>query len=260
MVIWNLLATAIAAVILLVDTLIMASFGILVGPIPPRGNWTLRGARWWARIIIAGAFVRLRCEDRERVPRDTPVVFMANHESWIDIPALLSAVPVQVRFLAKKSLFRVPFLGWAMSAMTFIPVDRTNRREAIRSFEEAGQRICTGRSVLLFPEETRAPSRELLPFQRGGFLIAIKAGVPIVPIGLEGAGRCLPKHSYLLRPGTVTVRFGAPIPTIGRGVTDKDELMAEVRAAIETLRGNLPVGGAVDRAGAKSAESEVHGE
>ena len=84
--------------------------------------------------------------------------------------------------------------------------------------------------------------------------------MPIVPIGLEGAGRCLPKHSYLLRPGTVTVRFGAPIPTIGRGVTDKDELMAEVRAAIETLRGNLPVGGAVDRAGAKSAESEVHGE
>jgi len=174
------------------------------------------------------------------VPQDTPVVFMANHESWLDIPALLVAIPGQVRFLAKKSLFAVPFLGWAMRAMGFIPVDRENRREAIRSFEEAAQRIRAGRSVLVFPEETRTPTGELLPFQRGGFLIALKAQLPIVPVGLQGPRKILPKKHYLLRPGTIVVRFGEPVLTAGLGVTAKGTLMEEVRAAVDALRRGMP--------------------
>ena len=227
------------------NTVVFGTYGALVGFIPPRGDWTLVGARCWARGVLLGGFVRLRREGRERVPRGEPVVFMANHESWLDIPALLAAIPVQVRFLAKKSLFKVPFLGWAIAAMGFIPVDRENRREAVRSFEEAAARIRRGRSVLLFPEETRSMDRNLLPLQRGGFLIAIKAGIPIVPVGIEGAGRCLGKHNYLIRPGTVTVRFGDPIPTAGRGVTEKVVLMERVRAEIERLRGNSGAAGAV---------------
>ncbi|HQU33765.1 MAG: hypothetical protein B7Z68_07690 [Acidobacteria bacterium 21-70-11] len=220
------------------NTVVFGTYGALVGFIPPRGDWTLAGARWWARGVLLGGFVRLRHEGRERVPRGEPVVFMANHESWLDIPALLAAIPVQVRFLAKKSLFKVPFLGWAIAAMGFIPVDRENRREAVRSFEEAAARIRRGRSVLLFPEETRSMDGNLLRLQRGGFLIAIKAGIPIVPVGIEGAGRCLGKHNYLIRPGTVTVRFGDPIPTAGRGVTEKGVLMERVRVEMERLRGN----------------------
>ena len=226
------------AVLGVANTVVVGTYGVLVGFIPPRGDWTLSGARWWARGILLGGFVRLRREGSERVPRGEPVVFMANHESWLDIPALLAAIPVQVRFLAKKSLFKVPFLGWAISAMGFIPVDRENRREAVRSFEEAAARIRGGRSVLLFPEETRSTDGNLLPLQRGGFLIALKAGIPIVPVGLEGAGRCLGKHNYLIRPGTVTVRFGDPIATAGRGVTEKGVLMERVRVEIERLRGN----------------------
>ncbi|OYW05757.1 MAG: hypothetical protein B7Z61_05075 [Acidobacteria bacterium 37-71-11] len=220
------------------NTVVFGTYGALVGFIPPRGDWTLAGARWWARGVLLGGFVRLRHEGRERVPRGEPVVFMANHESWLDIPALLAAIPVQVRFLAKKSLFKVPFLGWAIAAMGFIPVDRENRREAVRSFEEAAARIRRGRSVLLFPEETRSMDGNLLRLQRGGFLIAIKAGIPIVPVGIEGAGRCLGKHNYLIRPGTVIVRFGDPIPTAGRGVTEKGVLMERVRVEMERLRGN----------------------
>lgn len=229
------------------NTVVFGTYGALVGFIPPRGDWTLAGARWWARGVLLGGFVRLRREGRERVPRGEPVVFMANHESWLDIPALLAAIPVQVRFLAKKSLFKVPFLGWAIAAMGFIPVDRENRREAVRSFEEAAARIRRGRSVLLFPEETRSMDGNLLPLQRGGFLIAIKAGIPIVPVGIEGAGRCLGKHNYLIRPGTVTVRFGDSIPTAGRGVTEKGVLMERVRAEIERLRGNSGAAAAVGR-------------
>lgn len=245
MLILRALAMLSFVVVGVVDTIVMGSYGAVVGFVPPRGDWTLRGARWWARGILLGGFVGLRSEGRERVPRGEPVVFMANHESWLDIPALLATIPVQVRFLAKKSLFKTPFLGWAISAMGFIPVDRENRREAVRSFEEAAARIRRGRSVLLFPEETRSTDGHLLPLQRGGFLIALKAGIPIVPVGIEGAGRCLGKHNYLIRPGTVTVRFGEPIPTAGRGVTEKGALMEQVRLELERLRGNSAAAGTV---------------
>jgi len=254
------LLTLFAAAAGVVSTVVMGSYGAIVGFIPPRGDWTLRGARVWGRMILAPMLVRLRAEGAERVPRGEPVVFMANHESWLDIPALLAVVPVQVRFLAKKNLFAIPFFGWAISAMGFIPVDRKNRRNAVKSFEEAAERIRRGRSVLIFPEETRSRDGNLLPFQRGGFLIALKAGIPIVPVGLEGPRRCLPKFSYLLRPGPIVVRFGAPIPTAGRSVTNKGELIDAVRTEVERLRGNPRALRAVPAAGSAAMEREAsHG-
>jgi 1-acyl-sn-glycerol-3-phosphate acyltransferase len=163
-----------------------------------------------------------------------------------------------VRFLAKKSLFSWPVFGWAIASMGFIPVDRENRRTAIKSFEEAAARIRAGRSVLIFPEETRTINGNLLPFQRGGFLIALKAGIPIVPVGLHGPRRCLPKHSYFVRPGTITVRFGDAIPTAGYSVTDKSGLMEEVRRAVEGLRGNTAAAAAVTGGGSGTAAGVAH--
>lgn len=229
------LFTVVAAVLVVLNTVILGTYGTLVGVVPPRGDWTRKGARLWARIILWATLVRLEVHGASRV-RQEPVVYMSNHESWLDIPALLVAIPGQVRFLAKRSLFAIPFLGWAMRAMGFIPVDRENRRTAVKSFDQAAARIRAGRSVLVFPEETRTPDGTLLQFQRGGFLIALKAGLPIIPVGIWGARRVLAKKSYLLRPGRVVVRFGEPIPTAGLGVTAKGELMARVRAAIEALR------------------------
>ena len=237
MLLLRLLATATAFVVGTVDTIVMGSLGTVAGLFNPSGDATRNLARLWARIALLGAFVRVRVEDAGRVPHDAVVVYMSNHESWLDIPALLVAVPGQVRFLAKKSLFSMPFLGWAMRAMGFIPVDREHRATAVRSFEAAAERIRAGRSVLVFPEETRTMDGSLLPFQRGGFLIALKAALPIAPVGLEGARHCMPKHSYLLRPGTITVRFGELVPTAGLGVTAKNELMERVRRAIDGLRG-----------------------
>ena len=259
MILLHVAATVVFLLLGVVNTILAGAYGTIVGFIPPRGDWTLRGARVWARLVLLGGFVRLRSEGAERVPRGEPVVFMSNHESWLDIPALLATIPVQVRFLAKKSLFRWPFFGWAISSMGFIPVDRENRRTAIRSFEEAAARIRAGRSVLIFPEETRTTTADLLPFQRGGFLIALKAGIPIVPVGLDGPRRCLPKHSYLVRPGRINVKFGTPIPTAGHGVTDKGELMEAVRNAIERLRGNTGATAAVPDEGSDGG-SVRHGE
>ena len=260
MLIVRFLAMVVFVVCGVINTIVAGFVGTIVGFIPPRGDWTLRGARIWARGVLLGGFVRLTSEGKERVPRDEPVVFMANHESWLDIPALLAEIPVQVRFLAKKSLFSWPLFGWAIASMGFIPVDRKNRREAVKSFDEAAARIRTGRSILIFPEETRSTDGNLLPFQRGGFLIAIKAGIPIVPVGLEGPARCLPKYNYLIRPGTITVRFGDPIPTSGRGVTDKGELIEVVRDAVERLRGNTRGGDPVAYGGGVAAGSVADGD
>jgi 1-acyl-sn-glycerol-3-phosphate acyltransferase len=226
-----------AVVVTIVDTIVIGGIGALIGFIPPSGDWTRRLARVWAQIILWSALIRVKVEGAGRVPADGPVVFMANHESWLDIPVLLVAIPGQVRFLAKSSLFSIPFLGWAMRSMGFIPVDRENRRTAIRSFEEAAARIRAGRSVLVFPEETRTSDGSLLPFQRGGFLIALKAAQPIVPVGIDGARRCMPKYNYLVRPGRITVRFGDAIPTVGRAVSEKTALMEATRNAIAVLRG-----------------------
>ncbi len=259
MIVLRVAATVIFLAMGVVNTIVSGAIGTVVGFIPPRGDWTLRCARVWARLVLLGGFVRVRREGGERVPRDRPVVFMANHESWLDIPALLATIPVQVRFLAKKSLFAWPFFGWAIASMGFIPVDRENRRTAIRSFEDAASRIRSGRSVLIFPEETRTTTDELLPFQRGGFLIALKAGIPIVPVGLDGPRRCMPKHSYLVRPGRITVRFGDPITTTGHGVTDKGELMDRVRVAMERLRGNSAPPSEVLRGGVEVAGDASHG-
>jgi len=256
MIILRVLLTGFAMLVTVVDTVVFGSYGAIVGFIPPRGDWTLKGARLWARIILFSAFVRVKVEGAEKVPREGPVVFMSNHESWVDIPILLAKIPVQVRFLAKKSLFSIPFFGWAISSMGFIPVDRKNRREAIRSFEQAAERIKAGRSVLVFPEETRTMDGSLLPFQRGGFLIAIKAGLPIVPIGLDGARRCMPKKSYLLRPGTITVRFGDAIPTAGLGVTAKSSLMAVVKEQVRLLRGMREEDGSVVETGIAAGPEE----
>jgi len=228
---------AFAVVVTIADTIVIGGLGTLVGYIPPRGDWTRRLARVWAQLILWSALIRVKVEGAARVPLDGPVVFMSNHESWLDIPVLLVAIPGQVRFLAKSSLFSIPFLGWAMRSMGFIPVDRENRRTAIKSFEAAAARIRAGRSVLVFPEETRTPDGRLLPLQRGGFLIALKAALPIVPVGLDGARRCMPKHNYLVRPGTIAVRFGDPIPTAGRAVSEKSALMEATRDAIAVLRG-----------------------
>lgn len=232
----RILLTLWASVVVAVDTLIMGAYGVLVSVVPPRGHLTLLGARLWARVALGGSGVQLRVEGAEQVPRDTPVVFMANHESWLDIPALLAAIPVQVRFLAKRSLFFIPFLGWAIWAMGFIPVDRRNRRKAVRSFDAAAARIRGGRSILVFPEESRSPDGTLQPFQRGGFLIAMKAGVPIVPVGLEGPRERLAKYRYLLTPGPVTVRFGTPVPTTGIPLARREELADRVRDAVGHLR------------------------
>jgi 1-acyl-sn-glycerol-3-phosphate acyltransferase len=137
--------------------------------------------------------------------------------------------------VAKRVLFWIPILGWSMWMCGFIPIDRSNRESAIRSLEEAARKVREGTSVLVFPEGTRGPGGGLLPFKKGGFVLALQAGVPVVPIAILGSERIMPKGSLRVGRGRIRVRLGRPIPTAGRKSGARDALMGEVRHAIETL-------------------------
>jgi len=162
---------------------------------------------------------------------------MANHQSLFDIPVLLATLPGQTRFMAKQGLFRIPIFGWALSAGGFIPVDRQDRSRAKEAFASAVARLQAGASVLVFPEETRSLDGRLLAFQRGGFLLALKSGLPIVPVGIAGTLAVQGKRSFLIHPGEVSVRYGAPIAMTGFDLRQKRELLLIVRDRIAQLAG-----------------------
>jgi len=219
-------------------TVILGLLAVLVSWIPPRGRGMLLCARVWSRCLLAASGVRLEVEaDAAWHPEAGAgsYVFMANHESYFDVPALLATLPGQVRFAAKRTLFHIPVFGWSLWAGGFIPVDRRNRARAKDAFETAARRIRAGASVLFFPEGTRSADGRLQTFERGGFLLALKSGAPIVPVGIAGSFRILPRHRLRVHPGTIRIRLGAPVDTSAYGVRERRELEARVRAEILAL-------------------------
>lgn len=216
-------------------TLLFAVFGILFSWVPPRGETTAALARLWGRWLLAVAGVRVRAEVDPALAWGRGCVLVANHQSYFDIPVVLASVPGSLRFAAKRSLFRIPFFGWALKAGGFIPVDRADKSRAREVWSTAGRRLAGGASVLFFPEGTRSAGDELGPFQRGGFLVALKTGAPVVPVGIVGARRVMPRGRLRVSPGPVTVRYGAPIDPAAYGVAGRAELVARVRREVARL-------------------------
>jgi len=171
-------------------------------------------------------------EGCDRIPSNAPVIFCSNHQSAMDIPILLVGLPVQFRFVAKRSLFHVPFLGWHLRRSGHIPVDRERPREALRSLDQAAQRIRQGRSVVLFPEGRRSRNGQIDRFKTGTFYLAIRAGVPIVPVTLNGTRAVLKPDTYRVRPGQTEVIVHEPIATARLTIDDVDSLAHQVRQQI----------------------------
>lgn len=184
------------------------------------------------RLALWLAGVRVRVSGMENIPKDRPVVLLSNHEGAFDIPVLQAYIPIRFRWLAKKSLFSIPFLGWAMSMAEYIPIERKSATSAYRSMEAAASIIRQGASVVIFPEGTRSHGAGLLPFKRGAFILAEKGGVDVVPVAIRGTAPILKNGSLLITPADVSVAFGRPIQT--RGTAEK-ELNAKTREAIEAL-------------------------
>jgi 1-acyl-sn-glycerol-3-phosphate acyltransferase len=219
----------------IVETLGLSLAGIATYPFSPSGDAYLALARLWGRSLFRAWGATLRVEGAEQVDFNQPQIYMCNHQSHTDILALYATIPTPVRFLAKKELKYIPIFGWGMAVANYVFIDRTKRDQAFRSIDLAAARIAQGHSVVVFPEGTRSDDGTLLSFKKGGFVLAMKSGVPVVPVGIIGTFGVLPKQSWLIQASEVTVRFGDPIPTKG---LKRDELMARVRAAIGALSGD----------------------
>ena len=193
--------------------------------------------RLWARAIVHAAGIELRTENTERIDRQQRYIIVANHYSYFDIPCIFAAIPQPIRFMAKVSLFKIPIFGWAIGRAGFIPIDRKNRRTAVKSFELAVERIRKGNTVVVFPEEGRSRERAMREFQRGGFLLALRSQLPILPVAIDGTYDVFSAHAKKVTPGPVTIRVGTPIPTEGLTVREKDRLLRESRAQILSMLG-----------------------
>jgi 1-acyl-sn-glycerol-3-phosphate acyltransferase len=191
--------------------------------------------RTWAKIILAASFVRVSAGGLENIPRSQPHIICANHLSYLDPPVLIAALPGPVRFVAKKSLFAIPFLGWAMRLEEDVAIDRGNARSAARSLSLAEQRVRAGTSLVIFPEGERSPEGTLQAFLSGAFRLAIGAQVPILPIAISGTGEALRPGSLFLRGGTVRIAIGAPVPTEGLTSKDAAALCLRVEQIIRNL-------------------------
>ena len=184
-----------------------------------------------ARVALWVGGIRVRASGLENIPAGV-CIFVANHISNIDPPAVVISIPRRVALLGKKEVFRVPIVGRALLLADMVPVDRTDRAAAIASVEKAKEHLQRGVSFLIYPEGTRSPDGRLRPFKKGSFMMAIEAAVPVVPVAVICAHKLMRKGELALRPGEVGVRFLAPIDASQHTLETRDALIQQVHDAV----------------------------
>lgn len=193
-------------------TVIHAILALLAVPISSSGNAYHAVSRSYARTILAICGVKVRIEGTDHINFSRNYIFVANHASYFDIPAVTLGLPTQIRIVYKRELEKIPFIGWALKyGKTYISIDRGRNQYAAESLDKAVTKIRNGASVILFAEGTRTSDGKLQPFKRGPFNLAVRAGVPIVPVTINGSFNILPRHSLKITPGIITLVLGHPI-------------------------------------------------
>lgn len=223
-------------------TLLVTACGIcvalLVLALSRRPQGPLRMASWyWAPALLGGAGARLEVEGADAIDWSRPLVLACNHQSIIDVCALFRAVPVPLRFVLKQEMAKVPFVGRYARALGMVFIDRGHPRDARRSLMAAVGLLRGGAVLCAFPEGTRSRDARVGPFKGGAFQLAIEAGAAVVPVAISGSGAVLPPWGFAVRPGTIRVRFGAPMETSGLAAHDRVALAARTREAVVALAG-----------------------
>lgn len=231
----GLLATMGGNAFIVLGSLLFGSLAILFSWVPPRGRWVFLMARLWSRGLLLCSGLRMRVEALTDLDPTRQYVFMPNHQSLYDIPALIASLPVPAFFFAKRSLFRIPVFGWAIKSGGFVSIDRQDRSRARQGFAQAIENLEQGLSTVIFPEGTRSVDGTLLPFERGGFLLALKSGADIVPVGIRGTLQVRSRDSMSIRPGRIEVRYGNPVRVADYDVRTRHQLEQVVEAEIVSL-------------------------
>jgi 1-acyl-sn-glycerol-3-phosphate acyltransferase len=213
------------------STVVLSAAAFAAGLADRSGAWVQGIGRSWSRLLLRLFRVAVVVQGGEQVPAG-PAVYAANHASALDILIVFGHLPVDFRIVYKKSLSRVPLLGWSIALGGHIPIDRSNAFRARRSLDAAALRIRGGTSVVVFPEGTRSPDGAVRRFKRGSFALAIAAGVPVVPVALVGVKAVVPHGLASVRKGRVAVRLQPPIPVAGRSSDAAEALAEEVRQVV----------------------------
>lgn len=197
-----------------------------------QGRWNMAWSRW----ILWSTGLPITFRGRENLVRGQQYIYIGNHSSALDIPLVLAILPGAVAFLAKVELFSIPYFGWIMRAMGSIPVNRSNLAEARKFVDRAVEALHTkGISLILYPEGTRTRDGHLLPFKKGGFRLAIRSRLPVVPVAVQGAFQATPPGALSLTPTPIRVTIGLPIPTDHITEKECDALLQQTREQIQTL-------------------------
>ncbi len=215
-----------------ISTVFWASLAIIAAPFDRSGESMVWMARRWIRWIFGGCGIRVEVEGLQNIDPKQSYVIMTNHQSVIDIGAIIETLPISFRFVAKKELTWIPFFGWALPLAGHVIIDRRERSKAVSSLERAARRIAKGVNVIIFPEGTRSATGDLQPFKSGGFHLAIQAQVPILPATVSGSRVITPKRSLRVESGTVKIVYAKPIPTAGLSIDDRENLKEQVRQVI----------------------------
>lgn len=213
-------------------TVFMSFWSVVFSIFPDADNKIHKVANLWAKILLLICNTKVKVIGKENLLHGKPQIFMANHQSDFDILIVLAYIPVQFRWIAKKELFSIPVFGTAMKSADYIEIDRHNREKALQSIDEAALRIRRGKSIMTFPEGTRSRDGEINSFKQGTFYLAIKSGVPIVPVSIIGSGKIMPKRSLKVRPGRVKLVIDKEINVKDYDIEKRQELVEKVRNII----------------------------
>jgi 1-acyl-sn-glycerol-3-phosphate acyltransferase len=214
-------------------TILFGTLSLIVSFFDNTGAVQIRVARAWARVLLAVSGVKVRIKGLEQIDPNGSYIFISNHSSYMDTPVALAHIPVQFRFLAKRGLFQIPFLGQHLSRAGHIPVPREDARAAVKVMQRAAEVIQQKRiSLLIFPEGGRSRDGNLRAFKEGGAYIAIKAGVPLVPLVMVGTRNVLPYGSGIVQSGEVTVHVLPPIDTTKFTLKERTQVTEQLRGVI----------------------------